>query len=255
MWVKKLFITLAISAGILTGIALCLSIYMQQHLYLPSTSDAQLLEQLFPSDFPANSNVKILSSQGEGPRRVPRTIEIVVQIESYPRAVTCQGKVFFAVGDPMLLNVRWRTLQCAGQRRYMELAQIALQNGFEYSKCHNEKTALLLARWVKPGLLSMADIIFPAVKERVVALVADPHLLTLQASQDGGLFDTSKMILWDDVKSETEAGPGTSIILRCDGKLELFKIDPGLINNYTDIPAGDYLMPYTLEPFTLTPEK
>ena len=249
MWVKKLFITLGIMAGILVGIALCLSIYFNQHLYLPATSDTKLLEKLFPTDFPAYSNIEIISSKGEGPRQIPRTIEVVVQIESYPKTVTCQAEVFLDEGDPMMLNVRWRTLQCAGQRRYMELAQIALQNGFEYSKCHNEKVAFLLSRWVKSGLISTQDIIFPAVKDRVAALVADPDLLTLQANQDGGLFGTAEMVLRDDVKSTNGAGPGPSIVLRCDGRLELFRIDPGLILNYADIPSGDYLLPITLEPF------
>lgn len=249
MWVKKLLITLGIIAGILAGLAVCLSIYMQQQLYLPSTSDAELIEMLFPSDFPGYSNVEILSSQGEGFRRIPRTIEIVVQIESYPQAVRCPGEVFFAAGDPMALNVRWRTLQCAGQRRYMEMAQMALQNGFVYSKCHSEKTTLLLARWVKSGLIPMEDIMFPDVKDRVAALVADPNLLTRQAALDGGLFDTSAMVRRDDVKSEDGAVHGPSFVLRCNGRLQRFGIDPGYIHSYTDIPVGDYLMPDTLEPF------
>ena len=183
-------------------------------------------------------------------RRIPRRIEIIVQIESYPQAVSCPGEVFLWKGDPMGLNVRWRTLQCAGQHRYMELAQMALENGFVYEKCHNEKTALLLARWVKSGLISMDDIMFPAVNERVAALVADPELLTRQAARDGGLFDTSEIILRQDVKSENGAGQTPSIVLRCDGRVELFPINPGYIHNVTDIPVGDYLMPDTLEPFT-----
>ena len=243
MWVKRLFITLGIIAGILAGIALCMLIFF------PITSDAELLENLFPSDFPGYSNLEILSSEGEGIRRIPRRIEFVVQIESYPQTVSCQGEIFFAMGDPMLLNLRWRTLQCAGQRRYMELAQMALENGFVYEKCHNDKTALLLARWVKSGLISMDEIMFPAVKERVTTLAADPDLLTLRATRDGGLFDTSEIILREDVKSENGAGQSPSIVLRCDGRVELFQVNPGLIHSYTDIPVGDYLMPDTLEPF------
>ena len=253
MWVKKLFITLGIFAGILAVLALCLFIYVQQGLYMPSISDAQLIEQLFSSDRPGFSRVEILSSEGEGNRRIPRRVEISVQMESYPQTVSCQGEIFLAMGDPMMVNVRWRTLQCAGQHRYIELARIVLQNGFEYSKCHNEKVTLLLARWVKTGMLGMQDVIFPAVKEAVAPLIANPDLLKLQEAQDAGLFDTSRIRLREDVVSENGAGQRSSIVLRCDGSVELFRIDPGLINNYTDIPPGDYLMPDTLEPFTLHP--
>lgn len=150
----------------------------------------------------------------------------------------------------MGLNVRWRTLQCAGQHRYMELAQMALENGFGYEKCHNEKTALLLARWVKSGLISMDEIMFPAVNERVTELAADPELLTLQAALDAGVFDTAEIIVRDDVTSENGAAQSPSIILRCSGRVELFEINRGYIHNYTDITVGDYLMPDTLEPFT-----
>ena len=244
MRVKIVFITLGIIAGILAGIALCVVVFF------PITSDAELLENLFPADFPGYSNLEVLSSEGEGIYRVPRRIEIIVQLESYPHTVSCPGEVFLWPGDPMGLNVRWRTLQCAGQHRYMELAQIALENGFGYEKCHNEKTALLLARWVKSGLISMDEIMFPAVNERVAVLVADPELLTRQAARDGGLFDTADIIVRHDVKSENGAGQSSSIVLRCSGRVELFPINPGLIHQYADIPGGDYLMPDTLEPFT-----
>ena len=108
------------------------------------------------------------------------------------------------MGDPMAVNVRWRTLQCAGQHRYVELAQIALDNGFEYSRCHDEKISLLLAHWVKLGLISMDDVMYPAVNDAVAPLAANPDLLTLQPALDAGLFDTSNIIVRADVKSETE---------------------------------------------------
>jgi hypothetical protein len=253
MWVKKLFISLGIIAGILVASALCLFIYMQQGLYMPSTSDAELIEHLFSSDEPGFSSVEILSSEGEGKRRIPRRLEILVQMESYPQTVSCQGEIFLAMGDPMILNVRWRTLQCAGQHRYIELARIALDNGFDYSKCHDEKITLLLARWVKAGMIGMDDVIFPAVKDAVTPLIANPDLLKLQEAQDAGLFDTSQIRLREDVQSEDGAGQRSSIVLRCDGSVELFRVDPGLIHSYTDIPPGDYLMPETLEPFNFAP--
>ena len=95
MWVKRTFITLGIMAGILAGIALCVLIYF------PATSDAELLESLFPTDFPGYSNIEIISSEGEGMRRIPRRIEVLVQMEGYPQAVICPGEVFLWAGDPM----------------------------------------------------------------------------------------------------------------------------------------------------------
>jgi hypothetical protein len=86
------------------------------------------------------------------------------------------------------------------------------------------------------------------VKERVAELAADPDLLTLQPALDAGLFDTSQIILREDVTSELGSGEDYSIILRCDGRAELFRIHPGYIHKYTEIPVGDYLMPDTLEP-------
>jgi len=250
MLLKKLFIILGAIALLLVSAALCLYIYIQQGLYLPSTTDAELLESYFPPDYPGYSDLKIISSEGEGFRRIPRTIKFTVQVESYPQAVPCQGEVNFAAGDPMMLNVTWNTLQCAGQHRYMELAQIALQTGFTYQKCHNQKIALLLARWVKSGLLSLDDVIFPEVKDQVSALVDNPDLLTRQPALDAGLFDTSQIILRQNVKG-TDGNPrDQSIILRCNGRVELFNINPGLIHGYTEIPVGDYLFPLTLQPFS-----
>ena len=188
-------------------------------------------------------------------RRIPRTLEVVVQIESYPQTVTCQGEVFFIMGDPMAVNVRWRTLQCAGQHRYIELAQIALDNGFEYSECHDEKISLLLARWVKLGLIGMDDVIFPAVNDAVTPLVANPDLLTLQPALDAGLFDTSNIIVRADVKSENESSQGPSIVLRCDGSAEFYEINSWLLNKSVDLSYDDYVLPETLEPFIPLTEK
>lgn len=88
MWVKKSFIILGIIAAILAGIALCMVVFFS------ITSDAELLENLFPADFPGYSNLEIISSEGEGIYRIPRRIEIIVQIESYPQTVSCPGEVF-----------------------------------------------------------------------------------------------------------------------------------------------------------------
>jgi hypothetical protein len=248
MKIKNLFIILGVIVTVIAAIVVCLFVYMQQHLYLPDVDDTALVERFFPPDFPGYSNVEILSSKGEGMRRIPREIEVAVQIESYPQAVRCQGQIYLVDGDPMMQGVRWQTLQCVGQRRTMELAQLALERGFDYSKCHNERVALLLARWVRSGLTGMDKIMFPAVKEKVSALVADPNLLTLQPALDGGLFDTSKIIVRDDVKGGNAAGQRSSFILRCDGRLEQFRIDPGLIHNYTEFAPEDYLLPDPIEP-------
>ena len=70
-----------------------------------------------------------------------------------------------------------------------------MHNGFDYSECHQEKISLLLARWVKLGLIGMDDVIYPAVNDAVTPLVANSDLLTLQPALDAGLFDTSNMIV------------------------------------------------------------
>jgi hypothetical protein len=252
---KKIAIALGIIIGTLAAVYFCLLIYIGQNLNLPNTTDQELLETLFPLDFPGYSRVEIVSSEGEGPRRIPRTIEIVVLMESYPKRIACEGEVFFAMGDPMALNVRWQTIQCAGQQRYMDLAKVALESGFNYSECHKEKITLLLARWVESGLMNLDQVIFPAVNESVASMIENPNLLVLQPALDGGLFDTSEVIVRDDISVAGEATQYQSIVLRCDGRLELFRVDPGFIHSYTEIPVGDYLLPYTLVPFVPAIEK
>lgn len=249
MMVKKLFIILGIIGDILVVLVVCVVITMELGLYLPSISDQEIVGSAFSEDNPGYANIEIISSQGEGIRRIPRTLEVVVQMESYPQTVTCEGEVFFIMGDPSAINVRWRTLQCAGQHRYVELAQITLNTGFEYSACHAEKISLLLARWVKLGLIGMDDVVFPAVNGAVAPLAANPDLLTLQPALDAGLFDTSNIIVRTDVKSENESSQGPSIVLRCDGSAEFYRIDSWLLNQSGDLAYDDYVLPETLEPF------
>ena len=64
------------------------------------------------------------------------------------------------------------------------------------------------------------------------------------------MFDTAEIVVRDDIQSENNSGNRSSIILRCSGRVELYKIDPGDIHRYIDITVDDYLMPGTLEPFT-----
>jgi hypothetical protein len=247
--VKKLFIILGIIGGILVALVVCVVITMELGLYLPSISDQELVESAFSEDNPGYVNIEIISSQGEGIRRIPRTLEVVVQMESYPQTVTCQGEVFFIMGDPSAVNVRWRTLECAGHHHYIELAQAVQHNGFEYSECHDEKISLLLARWVKLGLIGIDDLIYPEVNDAVAPLAANPDLLTLQPALDAGLFDTANIIVRADVKSDTESSQGPSIVLRCDGSVEFYKMSSWLLNKSVDISYNDYVLPETLEPF------
>jgi hypothetical protein len=251
---KKIVLILGIIAGLLAAFVICVVITMQFKLYLPLISDEELIGHAFPEENPGYGNIEIVNSQGEKDRRIPRSLEAVIQIESYPQTVTCQAEVYFVMGDPMAVMVRWRTLQCAGQNRYIELAQIALDYGFDYSECHDEKISLLLARWVKLGLIGMDDVIYPAVNDAVTPLVANSDLLTLQPALDAGLFDTSNMIVRRDVVAENETQKGQSVVLRCDGKAELFLINPGYINAYIELSGGDYRIPDAIEPFSLLPE-
>jgi len=252
---KKIFLILGIIAGILAALVLCAVITIELGLYLPSISDQELLKSASIADNPGFSNIEIISSQGEGIRRLPRTLEVIVQMESYPQPVTCQGEVYFIMGDPAAVNVRWRTLECAGHQHYIELAQAVQHNGFEYSECHDEKISLLLARWVKLGMIGMDDLIYPEVNDAVAPLAANPDLLILQPALDAGLFDTSNIIVRADVKSENESSQGTSIVLRCDGSAEFYKMSSWLLNKTVDLSYNDYVLPETLEPFNPLTEK
>ena len=104
---KKILLIFGIIAGALIALVLCVFIYVELGLYKPATSDAELLGYYFSPDEPGFSNVEIIKSEGEGIRRIPRTLEFSVQMESYPQPVTCQGEIFFDMGDPMIV-------MCAG---------------------------------------------------------------------------------------------------------------------------------------------
>ena len=246
---KKIFRILLIAGGLILGLFICLSVYINQSLFVPSRTDQELINSVFDPEFPGYSKVAILSSQGEGLRKIPRTIQVEVQIESYPQALTCKGQVFWAAGDPMVLGVTWETLACAGQNRYMELAQIALDRGLERTGCHAERIAYLLARWVNSGLISLDDIYFPVINEWVSGLIEDPNFLNQLEPWDGGLFDTADIVVREDILRENGPDNRSSFVLRCNGTLEQYLIDPGYIHAYTNIPVGDDLMPNTLIPF------
>lgn len=241
-----------IAAGVLLGLVFLVWLVFEPSLYVPARSDEDLVSMLFDPQRPGYGEVQVLSAEGEGWRRIPRVLQVEVELESYPRTVTCAGEILWREGDPMFLGITWQTLECAGHNRYIELAQEALRSGgLEGAECHTGRIAHLLARWLDLGLIDLDDLPWPETRARLTELAADPDLLTRLAPYDGGLFDTGQLVLREDVVPDRPPYNETSFVVRCDGTFEAFPVSPGQVRGYVDLQRGDDLLPMTLEPFQI----
>lgn len=246
---KKWLLVGMIVVGLIGGLLLCLSVYIDQSLYLSPMSDKELVEMIFPSDHAGFGQVEILSSQGEGLRRIPRTIEVEVRLESYPQPVTCKGQIYWAVGDPMTLGLTWETLACAGQGRYVDLAHWAMKESLTPASCHAERVAALLADWTRRGLIDLEELIYPETRQWVGELAGNSRPAGQLEAWDGGLFDTGRIILREEPVRESGPDSRSTFVLRCDGTVEQFQIDPGYIHAFLEFGGGDYQLPATLIPY------
>ncbi len=252
--IKRVLTGVLIILGLLVGLFLCASFYIEQRLYVRPQSDQELLDLIFDPRFPGYSRVDIMESQGQGLRQIPRTIRIEAKMESYPAAVVCPGEVYYDVGDPMVLHVQWQSLQCVGQHRLMELTQAALASGLTRTDCHAEKIAHVLLRWVEGGLLGLEEIRFPELRTWIDELITTGGDRADWRPLDAGLFDTREMVVHNELSGEVEHRGVPTYVLRCNGALDLYLLEGhGLVHRYTEIPVGDYLLPDPEQPFLPTP--
>jgi hypothetical protein len=219
--------------------------YLNQKLYLSPVSDQELIEILFETDFPGYRGFEILDSRGEGLRRIPRQMQIAVTIEAYPDPLVCRGEVYYAMGDPMALNVQWHTIECVGQMVLMERARSTMSSGLNLETCHTETVNNLLAFWIKRGVIQPDDILSPELREILVDLVADDQRMERLPVLDAGLFDTKDAIAHQVVAEGEPSEP--AYVLRCDGTVDIYLVRYwNEVYQATKRNAGDIFLPDTL---------
>jgi hypothetical protein len=140
----------------------------------------------------------------------------------------------------MAVELTWETLVCAGHGLYMELAQIALDDGLEKTDCHAERIAHLLGDWARRGLISLEGFYNPDTRLWLETLAQDLESRSRLPALDGGLFATGELVVVEAVVRPGGPDQRSSYILRCDGRLEQYHIDPGYLSAYVDVGPGDY---------------
>ena len=242
---KKLPLLIGVVVLICLGGAFFLRFYLNQHLFLSPKTDQDLIEILFETDFPGYSQFEVLSSEGEGIRRIPRQMQIAVTVEAYPEPMICGGEVYYAMGDPMALNVQWHTIECVGQMVLMQMARSAMSSGLNLDACHSETINNLLAFWISKGIIQPNEILSPELRQILVALAADKELMELIPVLDAGLFDTQNVVAHQVVGEGESSEP--AYVLRCDGRVDVYLVRyHNEVYNATKRNSGDIFLPDTL---------
>ena len=243
---KKKLLVIGIILGLLClGGGLFLRFYLDQHLFLSPKSDQDLIEILFETDFPGYREFEVLSSEGEGIRKIPRQVGIAVMIEAYPEPMVCEGEIYYAMGDPMALNVQWHTIECVGQMTLMQLARSTMLSGLDLDNCHAETINNLLAYWIWKGVIQPDEVLSPELREILVDLAEDDLRMENLPALNAGLFDTKDVIIHQVVAAGEMSEP--AYVLRCDGRVDLYLVRYwNEVYKATKRNAGDIFLPDTL---------
>jgi len=242
---KRLLIILIILVILCISAGLFLRFYLTQHLFIKPKSDQDLLEILFDADFPGYSNFEVLDSEGEGLRRIPRQMQIAVTIETYPEPLVCDGEVYYAMGDPMALNVQWHTIECVGQMVLMERARLTMNSGLELDRCYSETINNLLVYWIREEIITPKDILSPELRKIILDLASDDEYIKKVPPLDAGLFDTGNVVVHQVVDDGESSEP--AYVLRCDGSVDVYLVKYwNNVYQATKRNAGDIFLPDTL---------
>lgn len=245
MWKKRLLLIAVVLICLCVGAYLLIVFYLRQHLYIRPTSDEELIDIMFDQDAPGYGEIKIMQSEGEGIRRLPREVLIQVELLTFPETLLCEAEIFYDIGDPMALNAQWRTHECIGHDRWISLTQLAYRYGLKENDCHQERITLLLAHWIQTGVIKTEDIFAPELRERVATLLEDSPGPVNGEYMDGGLFDLDEAVFHQLVGDEEVRY--TAYVLRCDGTLDAYLLDGyGKTYSVVDIMPGDYVLPDTI---------
>ena len=242
---KKLLIFLVVLVTLCLAAGLFLRFYLSQHLYISPKSDQDLLEILFDTDFPGYSKFEVLQSEGEGPRRIPRQMQIAVTIEAYPEPLVCGGEVYYDIGDPMALNVQWHTIECVGQMILMERARSTMNSGLDLDTCHSDTINNLLVYWIREEIIKPKDILSPELREIILDLARDDLNISSIQPYNAGLFDTADAVIHQVVGEGEPNQP--AYVLRCDGTVDVYLVKYwNEVYQATKRKAGDIFLPDTL---------
>jgi hypothetical protein len=242
---KNLLIILAVLAILCLAAGLYLRFYLTNHLYISPKSDQDLLEILFFTDFPGYRKFEVVSSEGEGPRRIPRQMQIEVTIETFPEPTVCGGEVYYAIGDPMALNVQWHTIECVGQMTLMQLARSTMLSGLDLDNCHSETVNNLLVHWIREEIIQPKEILSPELREIIQTLASDDVYFKSIQPLNAGLFDTASAVVHQVVQEGESSEP--AYVLRCDGTVDVYLVKYwSKVYQATKRNAGDIFLQDTL---------
>jgi hypothetical protein len=244
---RRFFLITIIVLGVIIGLATGLNFYLSEKLYIKPESDQDLIETLLDVENPGYQDIKILQSDGVGIRRIPRQILIEVTMQSVPEPMTCTGEIFYAVGDPMALNLQWHTLHCIGQHLLMNLSHTAMTFGVKPTSCHGETIINLLVHWTRTGVIELPEINSPEFRDLVQSLAEDETYSVTERILDGGLYNVPDAIVHNRM-GDADGEGFESNVLRCDGTLDLYLAPVrGQVYEYAQIGTDDYLLPTPLQ--------
>ncbi len=191
-------------------------------IFMPS--DEQLVNRFFPSDLPGYKKIEILTQEGKGLSwQDIRLLTIRATLDIAPEPATCQGQIYYFMGDPGLSGVHWFSLDCMGQTGLIGRANsyILYKEQGVLPWCPDDNSAILLKYWLDKKKIRLDAIQNPIMRNRVKDLIDGTGSPFGAGATGTSLFGPSKTGIKDLAPELPEDRKVTYYVLRCDGTLDL----------------------------------